>query len=936
MNLGDGLTFQLEDGKPKLILSTYGVQSKGSKKTATRTRPQNVLIKPKQGSEEPVADQSQRTREKMVDSRKSIVTETAAVGRKEPVGSKAQGKFASKADPSANANSRAQAPARAGSARKTGVNKQAAGRGPSKLSADALKESLVCLTQDQLQQILSTINQASASSPQDPGQPKPAAGEDSPVSEAAAEGTASEAPPSARSDGARRAQGERVMANGAPAGLFSTLGEREREKEALEARRAQWKKGLDEQMAQRLQQKKTAASSLDYSPWAGRTARDPDSKPSSEMGEEERLGGAVSGLEERTRSSALSYSSQQDLPTAIRSAFILGEASPLEHPFSAQRQEQQRRWLQALEEQREENKLRRQQEKRELSQAEDHERWAMHFDSLQKRVPSQPAQGPDTPAGPATQQLSPSGALSVAPGGPSPLGGELLGTSRGTPPRASHLRTMTSLLDPAQIEDRERKRLKQLEHQRAIQAQVEERRRQREQEEAQRRAREREEEQRLEREREELQEQYQLDALRDREKKEQQAQRTEELYRSVQRARQEAAREKQEQKLRRLTRRGHDVSNLLQGLEEDCPTPAGLDSRGTSSLALGRVDLDVLVEEAANESQRPDALSSRRDASVQTDVGRASAGVAVATGGRSSETPDVPAEFRPPAGGRRPGREAGGPGKENVGARAPEDGPYEPFARRPRPAPGPGGRPQWNTHRPGKAFVPASERYPSGLRRDRQDSRLRRQTQLLTLVERNAPSRPGLREPGQREPGQRDPGQREPRPPAHSQPGRKTLPHTQEEHISRSSPHSTPAAHVENRGCSPPVPAVKHRLQQQAPQGPVDADERPSSSPFVPYLRTDEVYQLDPLAPLSRPPTQGSQQPGADAGRPTPPPSDRDPLLNPELLKNKERQQAILRGLSELRQGLMQKQRELETGLNPLLLGQEGRLSPLYQHTPPL
>lgn len=112
---------------------------------------------------------------------------------------------------------------------------------------------------------------------------------------------------------------------------------------------------------------------------------------------------------------------------------------------------------------------------------------------------------------------------------------------------------MTALLDPAQIEERERRRLKQLEQQvgggergrnkarkkqtcmtkyfqkyfyrlsssrllpqRAIEAQVEERRQQREREEARRREEEEEEERRLEREM--LERRYELDALKERRK----------------------------------------------------------------------------------------------------------------------------------------------------------------------------------------------------------------------------------------------------------------------------------------------------------------------------------------------------------------------------------------------------------------------------------
>lgn len=52
-----------------------------------------------------------------------------------------------------------------------------------------------------------------------------------------------------------------------------------------------------------------------------------------------------------------------------------------------------------------------------------------------------------------------------------------------------------------------------------------------------------------------------------------------------------------------------------------------------------------------------------------------------------------------------------------------------------------GKRPEWNMRQPSRPFVPASKRYPAGLRQHRQESRLRRQMELLTLVEKNASSR---------------------------------------------------------------------------------------------------------------------------------------------------------------------------------------------------
>lgn len=46
-------------------------------------------------------------------------------------------------------------------------------------------------------------------------------------------------------------------------------------------------------------------------------------------------------------------------------------------------------------------------------------------------------------------------------------------------------------------------------------------------------------------------------------------------------------------------------------------------------------------------------------------------------------------------------------------------------------------RPEWNTQRPSKAFIPASGRYPEALQRHRQESRRQRQKELMTLMERS-------------------------------------------------------------------------------------------------------------------------------------------------------------------------------------------------------
>lgn len=144
-----------------------------------------------------------------------------------------------------------------------------------------------------------------------------------------------------------------------------------------------------------------------------------------------------------------------------------------------------------------------------------------------------------------------------------------------------------------------------------------------------------------------------------------------------------------------------------------------------------------------------------------------------------------------------------------------------------------------------------------------------------------------------------------------------------------------------NRSQSPPpVPVVKNRTQQTLKnsnferQNLILEDSQTETSPglpershFIPYVRTNEIYYLDPDAPLSRPLTHDLQYQNPHAcdqeQRQLFDADVRDPLLNPNLVKNRDRQQAILKGLSELRQGLLQKQRELETNLMPLAANQE-------------
>lgn len=57
-------------------------------------------------------------------------------------------------------------------------------------------------------------------------------------------------------------------------------------------------------------------------------------------------------------------------------------------------------------------------------------------------------------------------------------------------------------------------------------------------------------------------------------------------------------------------------------------------------------------------------------------------------------------------------------------------------------------RPDWNINKPGKRYIPASERYPTPLQKQREENKVRRQMELLQLVEINSPRQLSARRGG--------------------------------------------------------------------------------------------------------------------------------------------------------------------------------------------
>ncbi|XP_029852091.1 coiled-coil domain-containing protein 66 isoform X3 [Aquila chrysaetos chrysaetos] len=931
MNLGDGLKLETEvlGGKPRLILAASD-KSKPAMKMGNKARAPKQALRIKHTGHVPRSTQNACIKQENLTKPRSESSLSMTKGEKLQV-TKHSSHEATTKDHSLifQRDSTDRYP----DSENPNVVKKSKQK-PQNPSVSAEDLSLVCLTQEQLQKILMTVKEGTRSISETHKEKQ----EEMATNEASEENIVallqkacevSSVPDEANSDSSRKQEaylqpGQKVIKDSwKPADMFSTLGEREGEKALLEFRKTQWKKELDEQIALKKKLKETLEGEVGYF----------CEKPGNNKTHEEK----------------------------VETADPDKEAVPRERPFSALKHEQQKKWLEELDKQKEEAKLRKIEEKLNLSKAEEHDRWAMHFDSLKNHLNTN-AQHPLNgmyKKQPERLCLSPDPKELTAfihPFSPAALG-NLMPLKVGNAEKAaknsasehsqkvSFLRSMTALLDPAQIEERDRRRQKQLEHQKAIMAQVEEKRKKKQLEEEQRKWEEQEEEQRLAREKEQMQKQFEEDMLKQKQKEELVTLKTNELYQTMQKAQELAQRLKQEQRIRDLAQKGHDISKLQKNLGggdtefENCNTGISHQSHNFSD--------DI-------KSHSDEQSSPRKDTAVQTDYFNTSEYTESAEGRTvCCGSPDISIEYKETSNSKKYQKEMQCIDKNKISGK--ETGGiysdlYEQYSRKERqikPSEKYSKRPDWNINKPGKRYIPASERYPKQLQKQREENKVRRQMELLQLVERNTPGNLCPKKGGYSD--------KSPSPQEEINTKNKGHRVRKEEQLHKN--HMN-----EERSESPPVPAVKNRLhqvqqnqthasnllvhnnnrrekntktdtQQRSSPPPVTEAGRPPSSQFIPYVRTNEVYYLDPDAPVTRPSTHDPQYRQFNDSYQTPRQicsSDhvRDPLLNPDVVKIRERQQAILKGLSELRQGLLQKQKELETALIPTIAQEENFILP--------
>ncbi|XP_027440464.2 coiled-coil domain-containing protein 66 isoform X3 [Zalophus californianus] len=934
MNLGDGLKLETEllDGKTKLILSPYECKSKNSVKMGNKTKIAKCPLRTKQTGYILKSTQNTCIRSGKLLQKKRMGSETSlAKGEKNSMTfSPTKDLCKQYVDKDCLYVQKEISPATPNiqKARNT-INTSVVAKQKlckKHITAENMKSSLVCLTQDQLQQILMTVNQGNKSiSLIENGKEETSQGslrlnnissqpEDEKImgvfqkTEALSSVLDENKSVLNKNQETSKQYEQKIAIENVwkPADIFSTLGERERDRSLLEAKKAQWKKELDEQVA--LKKKEKEASEKWNNPWKKFESDKIVCEKFQILDQSKTCGSSSSILSQSPIQITVVQSDGHPLPRASQ---ILEEAVPPEHPFSAIKQEQQRKWIEDLNRQIEDDRQRKIEEKitsskSQLSSRSTHnqpEYFCVSPDTQELADIS----GVYTPM--TGSQVEPSEEEHIA----KPVRDKAMANSQKT----NFLRSMTALLDPAQIEERDRRRQKQLEHQKAITAQVEEKRRKKQLEEQQRKKEEQEEERRLAREREEMQKQYEEDILKQKQKEEIMTLKTNELFQTMQRAQELAQRLKQEQRIRELAQKGHDTSGLIKNLGgHGLDDVSGKKNTCISSTTSPKKDTAVQTDDL-NTGTFTNAESCCRTV-IEREI-------------LNCSSPEIPAEFNEQFNTKKDKEEltinqVKGVNLEKENGwhndQCNEFGRTEktPMKKCPK-------RPDWNINKPLKRYIPASEKYPKQLQKQREEKKVRRQMELLNLVERNNPGH--LSQNRGTSPVLPSSQETEPR-------FRWHLIKKEEE------PLKINSFGKERSQSPPPVPVVKNRAQQTQTlknrnyerENLILEDSQTETSPglsepshFIPYVRTSEIYYLDPDAPLSRPLTQDLQyQTPHDCDQEHRQLLDsdvRDPLLNPNLVKNRDRQQAILKGLSELRQGLLQKQRELETNLMPLAANQE-------------
>lgn len=657
---------------------------------------------------------------------------------------------------------------------------------------------------------------------------------------------------------------------------------------------------------------------------------------------------------------------QRNVPAAMRSSFIFGAPtgnSTNDHSSDLKRREKEE-WRQELANQKREAEERKRQEKANQRKADSAvmQHWAEPVDV----PPSHRAPRMESRIGKVQDDIGVMSRVVAERVEPTAQPKSAPHTSSRSPPTTDdlsprmHIRPANALLDPAEIERRENQRKKHLEHIAAVQAQVEEKQRKKREALESRRAEEAEEERRLAEERDRLAQDFEREREKQRKKEEAAAAKQRTLIESMNNAHEAAMREKHQGRMRKLQRQGHDVTNLRKSWDAEehrnpvvsprLPAQAVVSHQQPPPMATTSVNFSPRHGHgpAATVAIKPEttislpagiqdaSTSPINEVSTQTEIGvldanyispRLIEAIRLATAG---------AEYKPKGrkhGDREEKQEPSGGRKKRdkvVKVASTQEESSDNSSRRSSNA----SKPKWGQVVNKKKITKNSDKDMSMSKRKREERLKKRQEELLALQEKNAPKRMTQAKQKRVETKSED----------NERKGRKSRTDTRLLHNAdeKENKHDR----VKSRR---DVPVSRHEgaISQQSRK-----DIRPSSSEdsylssetppyngdFIPFMRTgvDELradsVSVSPV-PARVPSKQSHVQQqvppemkeaparveaGARSRQSRQSHREMDPLLNPDRLKDKElRQEEILVQLSNLRQGLLMKQREMEIGLPP-------------------
>ncbi|XP_034304544.2 trichohyalin isoform X10 [Magallana gigas] len=244
--------------------------------------------------------------------------------------------------------------------------------------------------------------------------------------------------------------------------------------------------------------------------------------------------------------------SNRNVPAAMRSSFVFGQIAPDSDRFENTKEQERQQWLKDLERQREEK--REQQIKDYENTLKGTNTWADKFsnDYRPARLPEQPPES--------VRRDDVGGGVEAARISSAPVN---VGQSQDDDDEdKTYIRGQNVYMDPVTKKELEDKRLRQLEHQKAVMEQVQEKQRQKQLERERKMAEDAEEERKLQAERDRLQRQFEVDQskLKVREMKRQEE--VERLKAAMDEAHEKAMREKYSRKMQHLEQGGHDTTQL--------------------------------------------------------------------------------------------------------------------------------------------------------------------------------------------------------------------------------------------------------------------------------------------------------------------------------------------------------------------------------------